>query len=287
MTDNFEIDQDDFYHPPSDARSAKEQFALYLKSKEIFDAIPKSVKTNNPSADLHTLFKEVSLAETRNSALYRRKLDASESLSSFWLSKVRNFATVFNVARKVPKFTGLEESELGSIAKWSKNVDHLPAVSDALLQRGIILLYERAIPGMKLDGAAFLLDSGNPVIGMTLRYTRVDNYWFTLMHELAHVAKHYDLLQSPILDDLDETPLDRVEKEADRLAGNSLISRSDWRSCPAKYDLSEKNVLSFASQIGVHPSIVAGRLRRELGRYDIFSDIVNKTNTRKILLGDE
>jgi len=287
MTDNFKLDQDDFYHLPSDSRSAKEQFALYLKSKEIFDALPKSVKTKDPRADLHTLFKEVSLAETRNSALYRRKLDANESLSSFWLSKVRNFATILSVARKIPKFSGIEESKLSAIAKWSKDVSYLPAVSDALLQLGIILVYERAIPGMKLDGAVFILDSGNPVIGMTLRYPRIDNYWFTLMHELAHVAKHYDLLQNPILDDLDETPLDKIEKEADRLAGNSLISRSDWRSCPAKYDLSDKNVLSFASQIGVHPSIVAGRLRRELDRYNIFSDIVNKTNTREILFCDE
>ena len=61
---------------------------------------------------------------------------------------------------------------------------------DFLNGYGIILIVEPHLPKTYLDGAAFLTPSGNPVIAMTLRYDRIDNFWFVLMHELAHVSKH-------------------------------------------------------------------------------------------------
>lgn len=80
---------------------------------------------------------------------------------------------------------------------------------------------------------------------------------------------------------------DLKEKQADRLASNSLISRSDWRSSIVKYSSCEKSIKDFAKQVGVHPSIVAGRLQKELNRYDIFSKIVNEVNVRKVLFNHE
>ena len=40
-----------------------------------------------------------------------------------------------------------------------------------------------------LDGATFM-DNENPVIVYTGRYKRLDNFWFTLAHEIAHVLLH-------------------------------------------------------------------------------------------------
>ena len=59
-----------------------------------------------------------------------------------------------------------------------------------LAHSGIPLVVEPHLPQTYLDGAAFLLPAGRPVIGLTLRYDRLDNFWFVLFHELAHVVKH-------------------------------------------------------------------------------------------------
>ena len=39
-----------------------------------------------------------------------------------------------------------------------------------------------------LDGAAMILENQLPVIALTLRYTRIDNFLFCLLHELAQHA---------------------------------------------------------------------------------------------------
>ena len=40
--------------------------------------------------------------------------------------------------------------------------------------------------------------NGAPVAALTLRYDRLDNFWFTLLHELAHIALHMDGNQTTI-----------------------------------------------------------------------------------------
>ena len=63
-----------------------------------------------------------------------------------------------------------------------------------LEEYGISVVILPPLPGTFLDGAAMVGPAGSPVIGLTLRYDRVDGFWFTLLHELAHVALHYDQL---------------------------------------------------------------------------------------------
>jgi HTH-type transcriptional regulator/antitoxin HigA len=106
------------------------------------------------------------------------------------------------------------------------------------------------------------------------------------MHELAHICNDYQLLADPILDDLDDDHASLVEKRADRLANASLISRNVWRSSKVHYQQSKESILEFAAEQGIHPAIVAGRLRRELNRHDLFADIVNAVDVRKVLLPD-
>ena len=60
---------------------------------------------------------------------------------------------------------------------------------------------------------------------MTLRYSRLDNYWFVLFHELSHIILHYDKLQSPIFDDLDKESGDDIELDANYYAMEHLVPR--------------------------------------------------------------
>jgi HTH-type transcriptional regulator/antitoxin HigA len=79
--------------------------------------------------------------------------------------------------------------------------------------------------------AAILLTHHYPVIGMTIRHDRLDNFWFTLLHELAHVGLHHGGEQTEFIDDLDvDSKSDPKEKEADQLAGEVLIPERAWKA---------------------------------------------------------
>ena len=44
-----------------------------------------------------------------------------------------------------------------------------------------------------------------------------------------------------------------------------------WRNCEPKYDTSDRAVHAYAAEQDVHPSIVAGLLRKESGNYKRYS----------------
>lgn len=69
---------------------------------------------------------------------------------------------------------------------------------------------------------------GNPIIALTLRHNRLDSFWFSLMHEMAHIALHLDGNESWYLDDLDAQGADEIEKQADDMAREALIPQSIW-----------------------------------------------------------
>lgn len=282
-SNKHDFDMDDFPMSPIGSESAQKYYESFLRSSEIFEQIPQKERIDKKT--FLKVFKEVHSQNPERRALFRKKLDAKDALTTLWISKIKDLAKLFVSFNEVPTFQGISSGELIELAKLSKDDKVIVELPRILAAKGIVLVYEPYIPGMKADGVVFSIESGHPVIALSLRFPRLDSLWFTLMHELAHVALHYERLSTPIVDDLEEHSDDLVEKEADRLALNATISRSDWRNCEAKYDLSEKAVYSFAHKVGVHPAIVAGRLRKELGRYNIFSDIVNSVDVRKVIWG--
>ncbi|MDP3672681.1 MAG: ImmA/IrrE family metallo-endopeptidase [Telluria sp.] len=279
------IELDDFPMSPVGSQSALKYFRAFQRTKVLFEQIPAKQTATEGETAFRSMFKEIYAHTSENAPLFRRNADAKDALSTLWLSRVRKISTLFASINGLPKFKEINATQMTEIAKSSTDpniVVHLPKL---LADHGIVLVYEPYIAGMKLDGAVFTLETGNPVIALSLRYPRLDSFWFTLMHELAHVSLHLDRLTTPIVDDFDEASEDLIEKEADRLALNSTINRSDWRNCEAKYDLNDNAVFAFATKVGVHPAIVAGRLRKELNRYNLFSEIVNSVDVRKVIWG--
>lgn len=287
MTFDINSAFDDLPISPRGSVVAADFYEAFLKCEELAGSLPKKLLGQEAPLAFYRMLQDVHSTRATNTEFFRRKSDASEALTTLWLSRVRLTAQMFIAMNDVPEYRSLTSDDLLKLAKLSVRTESLPEIAATLFSLGIILIYERSLPGMKLDGAVFRLVGNRPVIALSLRYPRLDHYWFTLMHELAHVVLHLDGLDVPILDDLDEHKDDIVERQADRLAANSLISRSDWRSSICMYDQSESAVVKFAAQVGIHPSIVAGRMRRELRRHDIFSKIVNEVDVRKVLLGDE
>jgi HTH-type transcriptional regulator/antitoxin HigA len=113
-----------------------------------------------------------------------------------------------------------------------------------------------------LDGAAFKQGS-NPVVVYTARYKRIDSFWFTLAHEIAHVLLHLDKQRSIILDDLHEGEASEMENEANALAGEKLRHPEIAARFRDSGQVHPKRIEACAQVYGVHPSIVAGKLAHD------------------------
>jgi HTH-type transcriptional regulator/antitoxin HigA len=147
-----------------------------------------------------------------------------------------------------------------------------------------VLIAEPQIPGMKVDGAAFLLE-GVPIIGMTLRRDTVDNFWFTLLHEIGHVILHYRAgLHTGFFDDTETSTVDEIEQEANSFASNVLIPEEQWKRSPVRITKSPAVVERFAKELGINPAIVFGRIQKERENYAIFSNLIGRGAVKKHLI---
>jgi HTH-type transcriptional regulator/antitoxin HigA len=173
---------------------------------------------------------------------------------------------------------------LRTLAKLSAYDDGPKRAQKFLSEHGIALVIAPHLMNTYLDGAAMLLKNGTPVIGMTLRYDRLDNFWFCLLHELTHVSRHLgDDSERLFVDDLDlrANNDDEREKEADAWAEEALIPHKEWMDHPAQDAPYPSNVVSLAQRVGVHPAIVAGRIRWRDRNYRILSQFVGNGEVRK------
>ena len=177
--------------------------------------------------------------------------------------------------------------DLGFMQKLAKlsAEDNGPILAQEYLkERGILLVLEPHFPKTYLDGAAILINKDNPVIGLTLRYDRLDNFWFTLMHELAHIARHYNSGISLFYDEIEGVKtidIDEKEKESDKLAEESLLPEAKWEVSPARLIPSSMAANSLAKELGVHIAIIAGQIRHKGNKYVYLNKIVNEAKVRK------
>ncbi|OJU64556.1 MAG: hypothetical protein BGO01_20825 [Armatimonadetes bacterium 55-13] len=140
----------------------------------------------------------------------------------------------------------------------ANGVSHVKSI---LRDLGIRVVYLPQIPGTKLDGA-LIRDNHGPIIALTLRFNRVDWFWFTLLHECGHLVHGHS---GSRLDALDSDFANREEIEADRFAQGALIPSSAYRQFIDQADgfFTPAMVREFARRIRRHPGIITGRLQRD------------------------
>jgi HTH-type transcriptional regulator / antitoxin HigA len=161
------------------------------------------------------------------------------------------------------------------LARLSGEKNGIGKVRVALAGMGIVLVVLKHLPGTYLDGAAMCRADGAPVIALTLRHDRIDNFWFTLLHEFCHATRHLDGKTSLILDDLDIGSSDAIEEEADSFAEDALVPARFRARCGAAW-MSTAEIVKIAAEAGVHPAIVAGRWQREHGEYRRFAKMLGR-----------
>jgi len=166
-----------------------------------------------------------------------------------------------------------------------KNKDTLNKVQNKLHDYGIKLVYQAKGEKTPVDGVSFW-SNGNPAIGMTLRHNRLDNFAFTLFHELGHIYKHLvnndtaAFIDLETKNEVEEYKNSIEEKQANHFAQDNLIKDLDW--CQFKKDLAYNNndtaMIAFAKQFKIHPSIVRGRVCFELNNFRSKTTISNDIN---------
>ncbi len=148
---------------------------------------------------------------------------------------------------------------------------------------GIPVVVESHLLGTHLDGAAILDEDGTPIIGLTLRMDRVDHFWFTLLHELAHVSKHLSAPGDSYMDRLeDKESTEAAELEANRIARDALVPRAVWRRSEIAIASTRERILKVAAELKIHPAIVAGRVRRETGDFTAFGDLLGQNEVQRL-----
>ncbi len=166
-----------------------------------------------------------------------------------------------------------------------KNMDTLNKVQNILHQNGIKLIYQAKGEKTPVDGVSFWSE-GNPAIGMTLRHNRLDNFAFTLFHELGHIYKHLvnndtaEFIDLEIKNEEEEYRNSTEEKQANYFAQNSLINNEDWNKFKKNlvHNKNDESIISFAKQVKIHPSIVRGRVCHVLDNFRSFTSISNDIN---------
>lgn len=201
-----------------------------------------------------------------------------------WLARVREIAATRSYLDGRFDSSCLNENTLAYIARLSW-MDKGPRLAmEFLAERGIALVVEPHLPPTRLDGAAMLGRSGAPVIGLTLREDRLDNFWFTLMHELVHAWKHLNSTHSRAIADENiekaNPKADPIEREANDLAAEILIPRADWRRSRAHLSPTQQSILQFAREMQISPAIVAGKIRYERQNYALFSKLIGYRQVR-------
>jgi HTH-type transcriptional regulator/antitoxin HigA len=153
-------------------------------------------------------------------------------------------------------------AKLKAAIKSSKSVQF---VADLLQRYGIRFVVIEPLPKVRIDGVSFWIDDNSPVVALSLRFDNVGSFWYALIHELIHI-KHRD---RAIPNNLEEEPLDTIEKRASGEASDFLVPQSQLKTFirTNKPYFSTAKINDFATSIQVHPGIIVGQLQhlREIG----------------------
>lgn len=168
----------------------------------------------------------------------------------------------------------LTHAHLKELARLSRFEQGPRLAQEFLVDLGIALVFEDHFNKTYLDGAA-MLDGDRPVVALTLRHDRLDNFWFALMHELIHVKEHLKPERDFIADNLEDKihQQSQEEREADEGARQTLIPEADWLEADLLNAPTMDAAFALADKLRIHPTIVAGRVRYETGNWRLLSSI--------------
>jgi HTH-type transcriptional regulator/antitoxin HigA len=242
---------------------------------------------NDPEAVLRGFFGPNALS-TAPAALFKRTRNerSARAMDRYavlaWVARVVARAGVVRTQQAfVPSALTIDVMHEVARLSWSERGPQLAI--EYLARLGVAVIVERHLSRTHIDGAALIVENGRAVIGLTLRHDRLDNFWFCLMHELAHLSLHLRSETMTFIDDLDFSDEGNAqEKAADEMAREALIPSDEWRSSAASKLRSADAAIQLANRLKIHPAIVAGRIRFDRKNFRLLNHLVGAGQVQRM-----
>ena len=198
-----------------------------------------------------------------------------------WLYRVKEIASEMLVAKYSPEAVRNAVSLLRKLLSAPEETRKVPRI---LAECGIRFVIVETLPSAKIDGVCFWLNEKSPVIAMSLRFDRIDNFWFVLRHELEHVLQQHGknkvMLDAELEGERAGTGSSLSDEE--RIANEAAIEfcvpvkRMDSFIARKAPFFKEIDIIGLANTLQIHPGLVAGQIQHRTGKYDRFRQFLVK-----------
>jgi len=206
--------------------------------------------------------------------------DSMTQIQYIWLNRVIKVAEQMTC----PAYSKERlEAELPNIRAHMLDIHDLHLIPEILRSCGVRLVFVEAFAGSKIDGVCVWIGD-QPVIGMSLRLDKFDNFCFTLRHECEHIIQEHGKEAGFMpVDEFDGDRSDIAEEElaADSAAQEFLIPRAALNSFIARKApyFSERDMLAFSARMQIHPAIVVGQIQHATQKWNWLTKHIKKVRT--------
>jgi len=192
-----------------------------------------------------------------------------------WIYRVKEIADEMLVAQYSAPGVREAVTKLSELLSAPELARKAPRI---LAECGIRFVIVETLTDAKIDGVCFWLDSASPVVAMSLRYDRIDNFWFVLRHEIEHVLRLHGRTAMMLDTELEGeragtgTGVPDEERIANEAAADFCVPKISMEKFLARKApfFAERDILGFSRTLGIHPGLVAGQLQHRTNRYDRF-----------------
>jgi len=192
-----------------------------------------------------------------------------------WIYRVKEIAREMLVPHYSPAALRNAIKELSELLSAPEEARKVPRI---LAEGGIRFVIVESLTDAKIDGVCFWLDDASPVIGMSLRHDRIDNFWFVLRHEIEHVLRLHGHNATMLDTELEGeragtgTNIPDEERVANEAAANFCVPRQAMERFIARKSpfFASRDIVGFARTLQIHPGLIAGQLQHRIDRYDRF-----------------
>src|SRR5882762_1231420 len=192
-----------------------------------------------------------------------------------WLFRVKQLAKSMSVPKYSESALRKALNDLQGLLYAPEEARQVPRI---LTECGVRYVLVEKLPQAEIDGVCFWLDD-SPVIGMSTRRDKIDNFWFVLRHEIEHaLQKHGQAKNEEMIDwnlegvraSSTNSTLPPEERVANAAAANFCVPSEKLdsfmkRKHPFYY---EKDVIGLARTLNRHPGLVVGQMQFRMDRYD-------------------
>lgn len=206
-------------------------------------------------------------------AARRNHAEELSQIQIAWLFRVRQIASALSVPKYSNKALRSALGDLELLMEEPEEIRHAPRI---LADAGVRLVIVEPVPSSKIEGVCFWINNDSaPVIGLSMRYERIDNFWFNLRHEIEHVLNE-DGKGTFIVDETDDLSgaddLPEAERIANEAAADFCVPQQRMNDFIARLDpvYSTERLIGFARMMNRHPGIVVGQLQKKTRRWDLF-----------------